>query len=357
MSTDAADPTASDGTLVLMPRRVPLPSCLTGHAFRVGDPIASGLSARRLRGRDVDRPFAGVRAVGLDLRILENRCRAYAARMPPGQFFSHITAALLYRIPLPWRLEQDSRIHVSVRDGGIRPRARGVIGHRLSATTVPRMLGELPVADPVSTWCHLASVLDVDELIAAGDFLVSGLVTNDGRRPPLATLSQLSDAVQRSAGRRGARTMAATVTHIRTGVDSPRESRLRMLLLRSGLPEPVINEPVFDADGRRVGKPDLMFPEARLVLEYEGDEHRTNRDRFRRDIFRREAFEDAGYRVKRVTADDLDIRPHEFVSGVRKLLVRRGMSIPAPQGSPIPASFRSREWSQSTRPGHGSVEN
>ncbi|MCU1507506.1 MAG: hypothetical protein QOK46_1918 [Microbacteriaceae bacterium] len=335
-----ARPVARGGNPFAVPRRVELPESLSGTAFRTA---GAGFSEKRLRAGDVDRPYHGVRSVCLDQLTVVGRCRAYEPRMPASQFFSHITAAQLYRIPLPPGLIDAAAVHVSVTGSDTRPRLPGVVGHRMSATVRPWMHRGFAVADPISTWCQLASVLGLDDLIAAGDFLVSGRVTDSGREPPLASIEQLRAGAVRFAGNRGARRAAEAVAAVRTGVDSRPETLLRLLLMRSGQPEPVINKPIFDNAGRRLGKPDLSYEWARTVLEYEGDGHRTDAARFRRDISRRERFEDAGWRVIRVTADDLFVDPDDFIRRTARTLARRAAALVSADLGPIrvaPASTR-----------------
>jgi hypothetical protein len=328
-----------------MPRRVELPRSFAGSAFR---PTGVKFSEKRLRARDVDRPYHGVRSVSLDQQTVVGRCRAYEARMSATQLFSHLTAAQLYRIPLPRALENAADLHVSVTGAGTPPRLRGVVGHRMSATATPRLHRGFAVTDPISTWCELASVLGLDDLIAAGDFLVSGRVTESGREPALASIEQLRAGAMRFAGKRGARRVVEAAAAVRTGVDSRPETLLRLLLIRSGQPEPMINEPTFDETGRRLGKPDLSYDWARTAFEYEGDGHRTDAARFRRDIARRERFEDAGWRVIRVTADDLFVDPDGFIRRTTRTLARRAAELavtpaPAPPTSPPPIAARGQE--------------
>lgn len=326
-----------------MPRRVALPSHLLGTAFRLGDPIAAEVTLGRLRSADIDRPFRGVRSVGLDLSSTLARCHAYAPLLREGQFFCFTTAALLYAIPLPRVLEAGA-LHIAAGPSGSRPRTTGVVGHRLSQTTAVRLVAGLRVENPASVWCRLAEVLGEDDLIAAGDYLVSGRVgggsrvssarasarASGGREPALATLSELREAVIATAGSRGSRIRHSAIDQVRERVDSRSESLLRMLLVRSGLPEPLVNVPAYRADGAPLGRPDLSYVDAKVALEYEGDGHRTDVQQFRYDIARRERFEDAGWRVRRVTADDLNRRSREFVAGMRALLVARGMQLSAP---------------------------
>jgi hypothetical protein len=74
-------------------------------------------------------------------------------------------------------------------------------------------------------------------------------------------------------------------------------------LVGAGLPIPLVNHEVFDAGGLFVGRPDMVFG-GRVIVEYEGDHHRTERSQWHRDIRRAADLEDLGYRIVRATAAD-----------------------------------------------------
>ncbi|HEX6956225.1 MAG TPA: DUF559 domain-containing protein [Agromyces sp.] len=74
-------------------------------------------------------------------------------------------------------------------------------------------------------------------------------------------------------------------------------------------------------DGTLVLHPDLADPELRIAIEYEGSRHREP-GRWERDIERRELFEDAGWRVIRVTAAAL-ADPTALVARVRRIIAAR----------------------------------
>lgn len=59
------------------------------------------------------------------------------------------------------------------------------------------------------------------------------------------------------------------------------------------------------------------------MIEYEGDDHRTDQEVFRRDIRRRERFEDAGWSVLRVTIEDLFLHRAELLARIRHRLAIR----------------------------------
>jgi hypothetical protein len=85
--------------------------------------------------------------------------------------------------------------------------------------------------------------------------------------------------------------------------ESPQETRVRLLLHRSPLPDPVAQFTVRDG-GRRVARVDFAWPEHRLALEYDGAWH-GEPGQFRRDRDRLNRLTAAGWRVIFVTAADL----------------------------------------------------
>lgn len=268
-------------------------------------------------------PFHGVSTVDLDLGSILGLCRSYEPRLKPGEVFSHTTAAALLGIPLPETL-RTTALHVSSRGSVSRPRTRAVIGHRLTVADFV-MIGGLPVTDPETTWCQLAVFLSKEDLVAAGDYLVSGTrLTGGARTEPLSSILLLKAAVKRRRGGRGATKLAWAISHLRIGVDSRPESLTRLLLVAAGIPEPAINAPTLVDGGRLTLHADLTWEQWKVVLEYEGDDHRTNARTFRNDIERRELFESAGRRYIRVTADDLFVRPEVFTARVKRILRERG---------------------------------
>jgi hypothetical protein len=286
-----------------MRSRRPLPAHLTGASFHVSEVVFHELTPARLRSPDLDAPFHGVRSVGLHLDDVMDRARMYAPRLRDGQLYSHVTAAQLLGIPLPLGLQRSTVLHVaSLQSTAVR--THGVIGHELLEAT-PFSVEELTVTSPAETWCQLSALITREELVAAGDYLISGKpLHGGGRMPALCTLDQLTDAVRRFGRRRGAAALKWALPRLRPKVDSPRESFLRLAIVAAGLPEPVVAHPVAVAGGV-VLHPDLGYPDSKLAIEYEGDEHRTNKRRWRADLRRVVLLEEAGWRVLRATDDDI----------------------------------------------------
>jgi len=267
-----------------------------GPAFSTRAALARGVPKTRLERQDLAHPFHAVHTRG-EPATLDALCRAYLERAGDDEFFSHATAALLWGMDLPRFLQERRELDVSVLRPAHPPQAAGIIGHRLQRRLRVVTLRGLPVVQPVEAWIELASILDVEELIEVGDALVR-------RVHPLAHLPELFAAVQRAKGVRGVWKLRQAVGEVREGTDARPETTVRRILVRAGLPEPVVGYEVKDCD-RIVGTPDLAYPFARLALEYEGDVHRTDLRTFRKDIERREAFHDVDWRVIRVTGDHL----------------------------------------------------
>jgi hypothetical protein len=182
--------------------------------------------------------------------------------MPRGWFFSGPTAARIMGVPLPERLEQQL-VHVTA-PGAFAPRGRHVVGHKAARAATARMYGR-PVRVPAEVWCELASVMELDELIAAGDRMLS-------EKPVmLTTRRHLERAVAAHGAGRGARMLRQALPELRDDVWSPRETWLRLVILRAGLPEPERNARILDRSGRLIAIGDLVYRRYRIVIEYEGE--------------------------------------------------------------------------------------
>jgi hypothetical protein len=293
-----------------------LPHPFRAQPFLAADALAAGVPPHRLRAKDLDTPFHGVRRPRIADPSLEEQCRAYASRATASEFFSHVTAARLWGMRLPQPLHRRDALDVASFFPVNPPQSAGVIGHQIAHSVDLRRVRGLPVSPPVETWVQLGAVLSLDDLIIAADGLVR-------RKRPLATMEELHAAAGTAFRRPGVRTLRRALAEVRPGTDSPRETLTRLIITRAGLPEPVIGFAVHDARGDFIGTPDLFYPQFAVALEYEGDGHRTDTRTFNDDIERAELFQEAGCRYVRITRDHVD-RPHRLVSRVRNVLVQRG---------------------------------
>lgn len=292
-----------------MTRPRPLPETAREPSYRVGELREMGAGRKRLHARDMNRVAHGVvlnPAVCLDLTDVHDRCLAFSPALQEHHFYSRRTSAQLWGMPVsgvPGDLLEVGSPHPSRA-----PRREGVSAHRIRPGTVETtQLRGVRLAAPEDTWCLLAAVVGLDELIIAGDYVLSGarVVGGAGRRvPALCTPESLAAAVHRHRGTQGGPLRSVALGLLRSPVDSPAETRLRLLIVRSGFVEPMVNCPVRVA-GRTLYA-DLGYPHWRIAIEFEGRYHFVGgEEQARRDVERHECMKSAGWEVLRVTARDL----------------------------------------------------
>lgn len=282
-----------------MRTRSELPRSLDPDGFTLAAARAAGVTEKRARAADLQTPFRGVRRAAGDVSaasLVGGLARAYAARMPADQFFSHTTAAQLLGIPMPQRFALGRSVHVSTVAPARAPRMAGVIGHTSSVRPELWIIDGLAVAAPVRTWCDLATILSLDDLIAAGDYLLGSL------SPPV-TMAELGSAVDRWPGHRGVARLREALVWVRPRVESRQETRLRLLVVRAGFPEPDTNVYLPLRPGRKRVRGDLVYLEYRVLLEYDGEQHRTDTAQYARDVERLDDVMADGWRVIRVLKD------------------------------------------------------
>jgi hypothetical protein len=308
-----------------MPKRVPLPSEWQSSPFLYRDARDNPLRPGRLRGADLDRPFRGVRVPPTNPNVKISdfiaRCAAYAPLLSNGRFYSHLTAARLWGVPLPSPFTPEEPLHVSSVAPFPAPRMAGVVGHRSQAVNgLPGVRHGFPTCDVGSMWLALAQHLPPDELVVVGDYLVLDPVQLDPRDPrPFATIEELQLRLQTFHGR-GSRALQRALSLIRAGAESRPETLLRLLLLRAGLPKPSLNVAVTAPNGRVLGRGDMVYERWHTVVEYDGDQHRTSTRQYDRDIHRLDSFRDARWKVVQVRSRGLFVNRAETVARVEAAL-------------------------------------
>ena len=183
---------------------------------------------------------------------------------------SHATAAYLLGFA-----EEPEAPHVTVPHGHALEGGDRVVVHR-SRRDIPIVVVDgLRVTDPVRTVLDLARASRRTEGVVLADAAINaGLVTPEGLRGALPTVHR----------RHGAERARDAVRDCRAGAESPMETRLRLLLVAAGLPEPVLQHPVRTSIG--LCRLDLSWPDQRLAVEYDGYDWHSGRAAFARRLGR-----------------------------------------------------------------------
>lgn len=117
--------------------------------------------------------------------------------------------------------------------------------------------------------------------------------------------------------------LRAASESVRAGVDSPKETEVRLIIVEAGLPEPVVNMPIRNSHGAFIALGDLVYPQYRILIEYDGAYHFAGDEQLYKDIDRLDAVMEEKWRVVRLNKTHLK-RPAVIVAKVRTALLDAG---------------------------------
>ncbi|NYE36236.1 hypothetical protein F4692_001340 [Nocardioides cavernae] len=274
------------------------------------DAIEAGVSPRTLRGPRFRVVLPGAYVAASTVVTPVVRVRAALLPYAGVAWASHASAARVYDLPIPTIADE----HVSVARAGLRRRHRGVRAH-VGGDAPVRVVEGVVVSAPEMLFVEMAGMLTLVDLVILGDAMVRRrLVTPQD-------LLEFADAVRHKAAAPARRAAA----YVRAGVDSPMETRLRMLIVLAGLPEPEVNVVIRDETGDVVRKHDLGYPTAKVAIEYDGKVHVLTVEAWEADLARRDASDDAGWRLLPVVSSGIFRRPEETLRRIHRVLRSRGL--------------------------------
>lgn len=309
--------------LVMPPSvRSVMPTLASQSPFTRRQALDMGLTDAVLRGPTYQSVLTGVYLEASLPVTLAVRAQAALLVAPAGAVVARQTAARLWGGVVP----DSPDVHLLVprgrrfRRGGVNARETHVNGASISSVR----RGGLPLTGPVRTFLDLAAELTLVELVVLGDTLVRRHVT---------TCADLVAGARRER-HRGARRARRAAALVRAGVDSPMESRLRMLVVLAGLPEPVVNHLIRSDIGDWAVRFDLAFPELKVAIEYDGRQHAESTGQWVRDVGRREWLDNEGWRLLVVLSGDIYRHPSKTLERIVGALRDRGRLV----------SVTSNEW-------------
>lgn len=262
--------------------------------FTTEEARAAGLSRRELAGPQFRRLFQGAYArVGANPSYAEQVSFALGV-VPAAQFAAQHTAARLLRGTTP--PASDLHLGAITRHQCTR---EGVCLHFYTHPPELVHVKGIRTTSPPQTFLDLARSLEFVDLLVLGDSLVRWTDWSPAHMRQFVAEST-------AHGARRAREVAAL---IRSRVDSPNESRLRLLIVSGGLPEPVVNPEVRVARRSAIRKIDLCYEEWKVAVEFDGRHHVQREQQWDADILRREELEAMGWRFVIITSTELYRNP------------------------------------------------
>lgn len=281
----------------------------TSRPFRRADFIDAGHRARLLRGVGYRRVCRGVY---VDASVPDSpalRAQASLLFFEENAWASHASAARVYGLPIPALPGE----HVTVHAHGQRRGHDGITVHLTKGGWV-RVLDDARISHPLQLFLELAGQVNLVDLVVVGDAMV---------KRDLVTLAELVDFCATSRSRH-ARLARRAASHVRERVDSPMESRLRMLIVLAGLPEPQVNLTFEDALGFPTRRHDLSWPDLKLIVEYDGRHHVERVEQWESDLDRRESIDADDWRIIVVVAAGIYKHPEQTLTRIQAALKKAG---------------------------------
>jgi hypothetical protein len=158
------------------------------------------------------------------------------------------------------------------------------------------MIDGIRVTTPARTAFDIACRYPLGKAVAAIDALA---------RATHLKMADVELLVDRYRGRRGIRNARQVLGLVDPGAESPRETWLRLLVIRHGFPRPQTQLSIYNEYGVRVAVPDMGWEDIKIALDYDGEHHRTPA-RFNKDIRRHDDLTELGWADIRVTSLDTE---------------------------------------------------
>jgi hypothetical protein len=277
-----------------------------------------GVSSEQLRWACrtgmLERVHPGVFRIAGAPRTWEQRLYLAVLASGPGALASHRSASAL------WQLDGSTRGIPEV----ITPR------HLRSRTPLARVheSKDLHLAGPTERSGIPCTGLErtlVDlGAVVAGERVQQAV--DDAIRRRLCTWDDIAHALVRHSrrGRNGVGPLRVIVESLYgTEIPDSRFNRLvERLFVDSGLPVPVVEHRVLDANGREVARVDLAYPSARLAIELDSARYHLGAAPFEADRARQNHLELLGWTVLRYTWQQYTRTPGRLVSDVSSALRR-----------------------------------
>lgn len=291
--------------------------------LRRADARRAGIPIQELLSRSYQRVFFDAYVPSGIVISPALRARVALQLLPQVGHVSHHTAVQLWGGIAPYSADT----HVTVRERVHRTRRAGIAAQYDPVVRPTALRQGMLVSTPTQAFLELAAAgVSLVDLVVAGDSLV---------RASDISPQAFVEAARGWSGR-NARLARRAARLMRAGVDSAMETRLRLLIVLAGLPEPEVNVILRDHEGNWVFRFDMCYRELRLIIEYDGRQHAENGDQWGRDIERREQLDRLGWRLLVIRGDGVYAHPERTLGRIQEALRDRG-------ARGVPSSLRT-EW-------------
>lgn len=306
-----------------VPSPIPSPTALAddGHVppidpadpFRGSEAVSTGrLTAYRLRSTQ-RRIFPDVyadAAVPTTPHVLVRGAFLWA---PAGSVIGGLGAALLHRER--WYAAEAATREVDVYALGAPRSTNGIRIRKLTRALPPDhvvSIGGVRVTSVARTAVDVARWEDDDDTAIAK----IDAVCNRGH----TDVHEVITVAEQMKGLHGVRRVRALLRWCDERADSPRETRLRLMLLRAGLPAPTPQLKIYNEYGVKIATADLGYEQQRVAIFYDSEIHRE-KSNWEFDAWVNAQLAELGWLPVRVTAQMMRTPP-TLIRQIRAALTR-----------------------------------
>jgi hypothetical protein len=270
--------------------------------------LAAGLVTRQtLRTKYVKLHYNVYARKGLKLDAADRAVAAWLWSRRKGVLVGHSAAAMHFTKWLP----DDAPAEVGHAN---QPSPPGIVIHRGTIAADEICLRQsIDCTTPARTAYDIGRRVPGDTAIIRIDALLNAT------RYSAAEIERIAD---RYPGARGIRRLRTALDLADGGAESPKETVLRLLLVRDGLPRPV-TQILLVKKGHKPRRIDMGWPQWKIGVEYDGEQHFTNPDDYADDIVRLEFLAAQGWIIVRVSARQLRFDRAGIIGRVRNALELR----------------------------------
>ena len=235
---------------------------------------------------------------------------------------SHISAIDMWKVERPSRTGLAvNKLHVTVAEPRLSrltsPDAYVHCWQRLDSRHIRSTSDGIEVLKAEATWALMAKGTPIDGMVELGESMI---------RHNRTTEAKLREFVEGESFQCKEKCRDA-LTLMDPHSDSPKDTQTRLCLLSYGLWGFAANYTVPGAmfNGGAPVTLDLADSDLLIGIEYDGDQHRTDKTQWRRDAWKRRQLESMGWTIVAVTQLDLSDEPHRaaFAMSIAAIRARK----------------------------------
>lgn len=282
------------------------------------------MNGQRVRAKDIKKTLIHGVYVAKGVAYEEEHVLRALQQHYPNSWASHFSAAKFHRLAFPLH-PVSGAVHLTTPVAFGKIRRKGIVSYQSSLDPDLHTWRGLRFTSPEHTVLDMSRYANVDDLVVMIDQLVREPRPElEDSWEPIYSLQKWQALTKGWTGR-GIQKIRAATKLARVGSDSPPETRLRLAIVRAGLPEPTLQIEL-PIGGWPRPSADLGYEDLKIAVHYDGSTHRS-REQQGIDNWRDNSFQSQGWRNLKCSATDLSNGFRATIHQLRLLIKEREREI------------------------------